>query len=128
VAERLKYLGELPELTRFFFTEPIEADVKSLYLQPQDKYLKNSNPEDFIKLLKEVYSELEESDFSEEDVKNRLNSLLQKLDTRPGILFSVVRIAVTGSKASPEIFGTLRVLGKEKSMQRLRQAVLTLEK
>lgn len=125
VQERLKYLAELPELTKFFFAEPNIDDVLSLYKQPVDKQLQKK-PLDYQKLLGSVVKELSPSDFSAADIQARLNKLLVSLETKPAVLFPIIRIALTGSSISPEIFGTLAVLGKEKSLQRLQKALQSL--
>ena len=119
VQERLKYLAELPQLSQFFFEEPSDEDIKALFEQPEDKQLKKISRDDISNLLTASIKSLESSDFSLPDLENRLNSLLAELNTKPGILFAVIRIGVTGSKASPQLFGTLNVLGKQKSLDRL---------
>lgn len=126
VQERLKYLTELAELTRFFFAEPDIAQVLKLYKKPVDKQLQK-NPPDYHSFLEAAIKELGTSDFSTEDIKDRLNKLLQSLNSKPAILFPIIRIAITGSSVSPEIFGTLHVLGKEKSLERLKYALQSLE-
>lgn len=126
VQERLKYLAELPELTRFFFAEPDIDNVVSLYKQPVDKQLQKTPP-NYQKFLGLIITELSSSDFSATDIQPRLNKLLVSLETKPAILFPIVRIALSGSSVSPEIFGTLAVLGKEKSLHRLQKALQSLE-
>lgn len=126
VQERLKYLSELPELTEFFFKEPTDRAVKELFEDPVDKRLKKLGSKDIIKLLNSAKNSLEKSDFSEGDITKRLNGLLTQLNTKPGVLFATIRIAITGAKSSPEIFGTLKVLGKEKSLARLEQSLTVL--
>lgn len=122
VQERLKFMAELPGLTGFFFDEPDINEVQNLYRDPVDKQLKK-HPVDYLKLLTAVIDELQISDFSPRDIQNRLNRLLDQLGTKPAVLFPVIRIAVTGSAVSPEIFGTLSTLGKEKSLSRLKTAL-----
>lgn len=127
VQERLKYLAELPELTAFFFSEPEAQKVKSLFEEPPDKQLKKVGSSQYKPMLSRVIETLEQSDFSQEDIASRLNKLLQELNTKPGVLFALIRIAITGSAVSPEIFGTLAVLGKETALKRLKQAAEALE-
>ena len=127
VQERLKFLAELPQLSRFFFEEPSDADVMALFTQPEDKQLKNISLGDITELLAAAIESLGSSDFSLMDLETRLNGLLDELNTRPGILFAAIRIAVTGSKASPQLFGTLCVLGKQKSLVRLNRALRLLD-
>ena len=42
-------------------------------------------------------------------------------------LFSAVRTAVTGKVATPPLFSTMRVLGREMTRKRLRDAVAALK-
>lgn len=126
VQERLKYLAELPGLTGFFFEEPAAAAVLQLFDDPVDKQLQKLPRTEIIKLLQATATELKQSDFSEADIAERLNRLLQVLNTKPGVLFAAVRIAVSGAKASPQLFGTLQVLGKTKSLARLDRAITGL--
>lgn len=126
IRERLKYLAELAGLTRFFFAAPDIGSVTKLYEQPVDKQLQKTPP-DYKDFLETVIEELSASDFSIADIQTRLNKLLESLGTKPAILFPVIRIAVTGSQVSPQIFGTLHVLGKDSSLQRLKKALQNLE-
>jgi glutamyl-tRNA synthetase len=128
VQERLKYLGELPMLTKFFFDEPSGPDISELFDNPVDKQLKKADRQVVAEMLGQARDTLAESDFSEADLADRMNSLLQKLDTKPGILFAAIRIAVTGASASPQLFGTLRVLGKQVSLGRIDKALAILAK
>lgn len=102
--------------------------VVKLYEAPVDKQLKSIDKASLADLLKSTIDKLHSSDFSESDISSRLNELLTRLDSKPGILFAAIRIAVTGTPSSPELFGTLSVLGKEKSLTRLQKALSTLEK
>jgi glutamyl-tRNA synthetase len=123
IQERLKYLAEIPELTGFFFKEPDAGAVKQLCDNPLDKQLRNVDKQDIRQLLNTVKDRLKDSDFTEDDIAAKLNGLLAELGTKPGILFAAVRIAITGAKSSPQLFGTLSVLGKDKSLDRLSKAI-----
>ena len=126
VQERLKYLAELGQLTKFFFVEPDEKAVLELYKKPVDKQLAK-NPPNYKTYLEAVIKELSASDFSARDIQNRLNRLLDKLKSKPAVLFPVIRIAISGASVSPEIFGTLAAVGKQKSLDRLKKALGALE-
>ena len=127
IQERLKFFAEIPELTEFFFTEPTDASVTELLHDPKNKQLRKLDDSQIIELLKPVVDSLEQSDFSLQDIDARLNDLLETLETKPGILFSIIRIAISGSPSSPGLFDTLELLGKEIAMRRLKQALTTLE-
>ena len=119
VQERLKYLSELPELTDFFFkdlavnTELIESHKK---LKKYDAILLKN-------MLSTTNEALEEADFSSsEKLQETLNTLLEKTEEKPVVLFSLIRIATTWSAASPGLAETLHVLGKETVLRRINES------
>lgn len=127
VQERLKLFGELDELTVFFFKKPADKDVKQLYDNPVDKQLKKTPSDELRPSLEKTIAKLQASDFSHDELQTKLNELLQELSLKPSVLFPIIRIALTGSAISPEIFGTLSVLGKDESLARLNQAISLLD-
>jgi glutamyl-tRNA synthetase len=120
VQERLKYLAELPELTIFFFSDlPINPELISGH-----KQLKKLSDAELRELLAGAQATLQQSDFSVEDLTERLNQLLEQTGQKPAVLFSLIRIATTQAPASPGLADSLAVLGKDRSLDRL-QAQLT---
>jgi glutamyl-tRNA synthetase len=121
--ERLKYFAELPELTKFFFTDlPVDTNLIG-----NNKQLAKFSRDELKQLLEEVRVSLEQSDFSAEDLTKRLNKLLEQTGQKPGVLFSLVRIATTQVPASPGLAETLSVLGKETSLRRINQQLSSLQ-
>ncbi len=115
VQERLKFLAELPELTRFFFTDlPVNSDL--INSSKQLKKLEKTELKDLLLKSREV---IETSDFSIDNMTERLNGLLESTGQKPGILFSLIRIATTQSPASPGLAETLVLLGKETTLRRM---------
>ena len=45
-----------------------------------------------------------------------------------GQVFGILRVAVTGQKVSPPLFESMEIVGREKSLGRLKQAIEILEK
>ncbi len=115
VQERLKFFKELPELTIFFFKD-LPVDNALITNHKQLKKLNSSKLRDLLQLS---ISTLKESSFAVEDLIERLNSLLESTGEKPAVLFSLIRIAITQTPASPGLAETLAVLGKEKSLERL---------
>jgi len=123
VQERLKYLAELPELTNFFFVDlPIDSSLIS-----EHKQLKKLDKNELHSLLERVKDSLEASDFSVNDLTERLNHLLEQTSQKPAVLFSLIRIATTKAPASPGLAESLAVLGKERSLTRLKTQLTALE-
>lgn len=122
VQERLKYFAELPGLTNFFFQNlPLNPELIS-----QHKHLKKLPPEEIKSLLEKAKETLEQSDFSINDLTERLNGLLQTTNQKPSTLFSLIRVATTQSPASPALAETMRVLGKNSCLKRIKQQIENL--
>ncbi len=115
VQERLKYLAELPDLTRLFFVDlPVNEGLISNH-----KQLSKMTAEELKNLLMQARESLSQSDFTTQDLTKRLNDLLVTTAQKPVVLFSLIRIATTQAAASPGLVDTLALLGKERSMQRI---------
>jgi len=115
VQERLKYLSELPELTDFFFQDlPIDPRLISKH-----KQLSKLSSDELKSLLGSCRDSLADSDFSVGDLEQRLNKLLESLNQKPVVLFSLIRIATTQVPASPALADTLAVIGKNRSLSRI---------
>lgn len=122
IQERLKFLGEIPELTTFFFEDlPLNMD-----LIDGNKQLKKFEHAELKNLLEQARETIAASDFSAEDLTERLNKLLEATDQKPGVLFSLIRIASTQAPFSPGLADTLHVLGKETALRRIDQTLAAL--
>ena len=117
VQERLKFFAELPELTRYFFTD-LSVDTE---LITGNKQLKKLEQPELKSLLEQSRTVIEQSDFSVQNLTAKLNGLLESTGQKPGILFSLIRIATTQSPASPGLAETLALLGKETCLRRIDQ-------
>ena len=102
-------------------TEPIDPELIDSH-----KQLKKLDSDALKSLLQTALTELEQSDYTTDDLSNRLNALLTVTHTKPAVLFSLIRIAITQAPASPGLADTLNVLGKEKSLERIKQQIDSL--
>lgn len=122
VQERLKYLGELPELSLFFFVD-LPVDMS---LIDNNKQLKKFDHPELKTMLEQAKASLEQSDFSTDDLTNRLNTLLEETGQKPGVLFSLIRIATTQSPSSPGLADTMALLGRDRSLARIDTTIAAL--
>ncbi len=119
VQERLKFFSEIPELTVFFFKDlPVNPELIT-----SNKHLKKLSDTQLREFLEETMGSLKQSDFTVEDLQQRLNDLLQQTGQKPSILFSLIRIATTQAPASPGLAETLSVLGKQTSLVRIQDQI-----
>ena len=49
-----------------------------------------------------------------------MRALAEELGAKAGDLFSLVRVAVTGRRVTPPLFESMEILGRERSLARLR--------
>jgi glutamyl-tRNA synthetase len=122
VQERLKYFAELPQLTDFFFTDlPVNQELISGH-----KQLKKLEISALKELLAQAGEAIAASDFTVEDLTERLNQLLETTGQKPAVLFSLIRIATTQAPASPGLADTMAILGKETSLRRINTLLAAL--
>lgn len=119
VQDRLKTLADLPTLTSYFFGEP----TPDWSMITNNKQLSRLSREDINSYLSATKNALTESAFDPESVQHTLNSLLETTAQKPGILFSLIRIAVSWAPFSPSLNDTLSVLTKDVVLQRLQTAL-----
>lgn len=119
IQERLKYLSEIPSLTEFFFKD---LDINPSLIKDNPKLSELGNQK-LVEYLNMAKTELEQSDFSVDDLSNRLNGLLAKTGQKPAVIFSLIRIATTQSPSSPGLFEYLNVLGKDRSLRRIEEQI-----
>ncbi len=120
--ERLKYFAELPALTDFFFIDrPVD-----LQLIDSNKQLKKFSHQELTAWLEQSREALAATDFSAKQLTDCLNQLLTDTGQKPGVLFSLIRVATTWAPFSPPLADTLQVLGKQKTLARLDTAIASL--
>jgi glutamyl-tRNA synthetase len=114
VVERLVTLTDLEQLTAFFYRD-IQLDTAVL--------LKKGTPESVQAELAETIPALESvSEWTTEALEKIIRDLQEKHDWPKSQYFMMIRAAVTGATATPPLFDTLRVLGKDRVLARLQSA------
>jgi glutamyl-tRNA synthetase len=112
---RSKTLVEMAQGLRFYFEERIEYEEKGA-----KKFLKAGALEP-MNLLIEKLDAL--PDFTHEALEQAFLAVMEETELKLGKIAQPVRMALTGSTVSPGIFEIIEVLGKEKTLERLRAAV-----
>jgi glutamyl-tRNA synthetase len=112
-------LLDLPILTDYFFAEP----TPDWTIADDNKQLKKIDRHELIALLEATKQALSASDFDSSAIQETLNGLLDTTGQKPGILFSLIRLAVSWAPFSPALNDTLATLGKETTMRRLDAAI-----
>jgi glutamyl-tRNA synthetase len=111
VRERMKRLTEAPALLRFLFTDDIEPDEKA-------KELIAKAPEGYLKASADALDAL--GRWETEDIQAVLDAHASEAGLSRTKGWQPIRAAVTGSHVSPPLPESLALLGKERTVARLR--------
>jgi glutamyl-tRNA synthetase len=117
VQERARTLAEVPELVEFFFVDQPEYDGGLLI----DKKMTPGATINALEVSRQRLSLL--NSFDEVSLETMLRPLAEELGLKAGQLFGALRTAVTGRTATPPLFQTMAVLGKERCLKRIDTAV-----
>ena len=122
VQERVKKLGEIAELIRFFFVDALDYEPALLIAKKMDK-------ESTLNALEVSLTRLEGLQaFDTDSLEGVLRPLAEEMGLKAGQLFGVLRVAVTGRTAAPPLFETMAVLGRERCLGRVGAALEKLRK
>jgi glutamyl-tRNA synthetase len=113
--ERCSTLVELAEEIRFLYQDFDEYNAK----QAKKQFKENTLP--ILENLKRQYAELE--NWTAEAIHHIVENTVNTLEVGFGKVGQPLRLAVTGHGKSPSIDVTLELLGKEKTLKRLDQAM-----
>jgi len=113
--ERIKKLSEIGEITNFFFKDELKYDSELLIWKKMSLKEVGKN----LKTLEEVF--LKTEDFDQKSLEQTIAPLREKYGT--GELLWPLRVALSGQKASPGPFEIMEILGKEKTLQRIKEAI-----
>ncbi len=113
--ERAKTLVELVEMARYYLDDQISYDEKAAA-----KFLTPSAADSMISLAEKLAALRE---FTGANIENAFVNTLQEKGLKMGELAQPVRVALTGSTVSPGIHDVIEVLGRDRSVARLEQAV-----
>ena len=115
------YKGRLATLTDFAdWTDFLFQDHLAIAPELIEKHYIHQHKKEIL-LLKERLSGLNE--FNAKSAEEVFRALVDELGIKAGGLVHPVRVALTGKEVGPGLFDTMGVLGKEKTIQRLAEAV-----
>ena len=117
VRERIRLLKEVLTVGDFFFVDRLpDYDVNELIPQKGDLAMARKSLEKAREVLPNV-------EFKHDPLDQALRAAAQELGLKAGQMFQPIRVAVCGKKNAPPLFETLEVLGKEKVLARVGQAL-----
>jgi glutamyl-tRNA synthetase len=121
--ERLVKLGDVTELIGFVW-EP--DDVVAGWYAPEQLHPKKGGPDEARAALdgaRSVLAEIHDADFSAELLEERCRAAAEDSGMKAGDFFSPIRVAVTGRSVSPPLFASLELLGRDRALARIDDAL-----
>ena len=121
IQERLKLLTDAADWIDFAFVNEIAYD-------PQELLQKKLSPAQAGAALTACADALGAlRAFGEAEIEAALRGLAEASGLKAREFFGAVRVAVTGKSVAPPLFGSLAILGQQRAVARLRDAVSRLE-
>ncbi len=116
IQERIATLAEVTAMVKFLFGDNFAIEAESL---PK---ISDEQSQLVLKRSLEVLDGVGE--WSHASIEEALRAvLIEELALKPRIAFSALRIAVTGSHISPPLFESMELLGRDRSLARLKSAI-----
>jgi glutamyl-tRNA synthetase len=112
---KIKLFSEFPSYAGFYFTDNIEYDAEAA---KKDFVLENKPR---LEKLRDAFAVL--PTFNAGALEAALKETAKALGVKAGVLVHPCRLAVTGKTSGPSLYHLLEVLGKEKVMVRIEQAM-----
>ncbi len=118
--ERAKTLVDLVASSRYFYEDVTEYDAKAVKKQFK------ADTAGYLSVVHDVLAAL--PSWNDEAIHAAIQQACEQLDVKLGKVGGPIRIAVTGSGSSPSLEVTLRLIGRERSLQRIQRAVNFIQK
>jgi glutamyl-tRNA synthetase len=119
LSERVKRLDEIVPMVTFLFSDSVDIEEGA-----RSKVLEKEGAAEALDGTADALDAA--ADFSPGTVEAALRSIPEATGIKAKLVFQAVRVAVTGSTVSLPLFESLSLLGKERSLERIRAASSSL--
>jgi len=124
---RMKKLSEIVELSDFFFQDKLSFDKNLLQWKGVGDEATKESLEYSEKILSEIKNwELKNLETELFSASEKFNSEKNYPEKNKGYLLWPLRVALSGKDSSPSPFEIADILGKEKTLKRIREAIKSL--
>ncbi len=122
VKERLSFLHELPGKLRYLFAEPPVPAAEEFIPKKADL----AAARQLLAAGRTLVAGMAAA-ASDEAAEEAVKRFAETENLKLGDLMMPLRVAVTGSRVSPPLFGSVRILGAEKTLARVDRALAALD-
>ena len=111
-------MSDVSRLIWLFFDDHFEVKER------QNLIPKKLQKKDAVNILEQAIKRIKSvTPFQIEEVEAAMRDLVLYLQLKAGQVFMTIRIAITGTRVSPGLFETICVLGQDRVIKRLYEAV-----
>ena len=122
IRERLVTLDDCIAFAGFFFQDVVEPI-------PDELIAKGLDAKQSAAIARKAYEILSAlPDLNHQTTEPPMRAYVEQSGLSANQVFGILRVAITGQKVSPPLFVSIAIIGKEKSLQRLKKAIEILEK
>jgi glutamyl-tRNA synthetase len=121
IQERIKLLHDVVTVADFFCVHQLPP------YDPAELIPKKADGALALRVLEKALDTLSATEFTHDALEAALRSAAESVGVKAGQMFEPIRVAVCGRKTAPPLFGTLEALGRETSLERIRQAIEKLK-
>jgi glutamyl-tRNA synthetase len=122
VQVRIITLDDAVAMGGFFFRDKVHPEARDLI----GKGLTSAQSADALRAARELLAA--EPDFEPIKDEEALRALAERLGYKPGVLFGMMRAAITGQTVSPPLFACMDIVGRPAFLARLESAEEILRK
>ncbi len=117
IKERLHFLTDAAEMVHFLFTEPAVPPKAEIIPKKLDEAKTKEVLQASIEFIKAL------PNLDHEASEELARSTAEKMGIKLGDFMMPIRMAVTGSRVSPPLMGSILILGVEKSIERVNRTL-----
>jgi glutamyl-tRNA synthetase len=110
---RAKVLQDFPKQSRILIADRVEYDQAAV-----EKFLKDDKVRTYLHTVGDRLANLPE--FNHQTAETAVRGLADELGIKAGVLMNASRVAITGQAVAPGLFDVMVLLGREKTVTRLR--------
>ncbi len=120
IRDRLPTLDEAIPMAGFFFRDTIEYSKEDLI----QKEMNSKDCQNVLEKAREIIQN--QNTISKEVLEPELRNYAEEKSLSAGQVFGTLRVAVTGQWVSPPLFESMEIIGYEKVLERINNAILIL--
>jgi glutamyl-tRNA synthetase len=122
IKERLILLSEVPSKIAYLFADPPIPRAEEFFPKKADL----PRTRELLRMGRELAEPIASAP-NDGEAEERVKAYAERAEVKLGDLLMPLRVAVTGARVSPPLFGSIRLLGAKGSLERIDRALAALD-